>query len=76
MKHMTAIAFLLALAMQIMAEPYLGDFVTVTNLWYEGHKSNVLAMADQRLAVNSNDLAGLVLRMEYDFSFVNTPAIC
>ena len=75
MKHMTAIAFLLASTMQIMAEPYLGDFVTVTNLWYEGHKSNVLAIAEQRLAANSNDFAGLVLKMEYDFEFIEASRI-
>jgi len=42
------------------------DFYTnVTNLWYQGSKSNVLAIAQQRLNINSNDMAGLLLMMEW-----------
>ena len=51
--------------------PSLGDFATVTNLWYEGHKSNVLAIAEQRLAANSNDLAGAIMMFDYDLEFSN-----
>ena len=46
-------------------------FHTVTNLWYHGHKSNVLEMAEARLVQNTNDLAGLILKMEYNFEFLN-----
>lgn len=49
----------------------MDNFSLVTNLWYEGHKSNVLAIAEQRLAANSNDLAGLILKMEYNLEFCN-----
>ena len=52
-------------------QPPVDNFALVTNLWYQGYKTNVLAIAEQRLAANSNDLAGLVLKMEYDFSFLN-----
>ena len=41
----------------------------VTNLWYQGHKSNVLAIANTRLAQNTNDIAGLILKMEYNMEF-------
>jgi len=41
----------------------------VTNLWYQGYKSNVLEIAEQRLNVNSNDIAGLILKAEYSFAF-------
>ena len=51
--------------------PPIDNFTLVTNLWYEGHKSNVLAIAEQRLAVNSNDLAGLIIKMEYDLEYMN-----
>jgi hypothetical protein len=44
----------------------------VTNLWYQGHKSNVLEIAEQRLNVNSNDIAGLILKAEYNFEFYET----
>ncbi len=44
-------------------------YTNVTNLWYQGYKSNVLAIANARLAVNSNDIAGLILKMEYYTEF-------
>ena len=73
MKYKTAIfVFLLATAGLVSAEERaLGNFATVTNLWYAGHKSNVLAIAEQRLSINSNDLAGLVIRMDYNTAFLN-----
>ena len=45
MKTMVSFAFLflIATAHVVADAPSLGDFTTVTNLWYEGHKSNVLA---------------------------------
>ena len=49
----------------------IDNFTLVTNLWYEGHKTNVLAMAEERLNANSNDLAGLVVRFNYDLEFSN-----
>ena len=55
--------------------PPVDNFTLVTNLWYEGHKSNVLALAEQRLMVNSNDLAGLILKMEFDLVFSNISAL-
>ena len=77
MKNMVSLAFLFLVATaRVMADaPSLGDFTTVTNLWYEGHKSNVLAIAEQRLAANSNDLAGLILRMEYNLAFSNNSCL-
>ena len=56
-------------------DPRLTFFANVTNLWWQGHKSNVLAIAEQRLACNSNDIAGLILKMEYDFSFLNLDSV-
>lgn len=73
-----AFALILALAFSTVAQtnlPPVDNFALVTNLWFNGHKSNVLAIAEQRLAVNSNDLAGLVLKMEYDFEFINASCI-
>lgn len=45
-------------------------YTNVTNLWYQGYKTNVLAIANERLAVNSNDIAGLILKAEYHFAFL------
>lgn len=50
-------------------------FTNVTNLWWTGHKSNVLEMANARLAVNSNDIAGLILKAEYDLEFLEMDTI-
>jgi hypothetical protein len=47
----------------------------VTNLWYQGYKSNVLEIANARLTVNSNDIAGLILQAEYHFEFLEVGAI-
>ncbi len=73
MKYIASLAFLfLSLIACVVAEvPALGDFTTVTNLWYEGHKSNVLAIAEQRLSINSNDLAGAIMMFDYDLEFSN-----
>ena len=63
-----------AIACQVHAQtniPSAGNFALVTNLWYNGFKSNVLAIAEQRLAANSNDLAGLIIRMDFNSEFAN-----
>ena len=48
---------------------------TVTNLWFQGHKSNVLEIAEQRLNVNSNDIAGLILKYECHIGFLELSSI-
>ena len=45
-------------------------FTTVTNLWYQGYKSNVLEIAEQRLSIDTNDIAGLILKFEFDLAFL------
>ena len=44
-------------------------YTNVTNLWYQGYKTNVLEIAEQRLAANTDDIAGLILKAEYNFEF-------
>ena len=47
------------------------DFYTnITNLWYLGQKTEVLALGEQRLNVNSNDMAGVIIKLEYEEEFV------
>lgn len=48
------------------ASPY---FNTITNLWYTGHQTNVLQMAEARLARNTNDIAGVLMKASWDFAF-------
>ena len=65
---------MLAVPFLLLAEPPT-FFSNVTNLWFQGHKSNVLAIAEERLACNSNDIAGLILRLEYDLEFTNLASL-
>lgn len=50
-------------------------YSTVTNLWFQGQKSNVLALANTRLSQNTNDIAGLILKAEYALEFYETENI-
>ena len=50
-------------------------YTNVTNLWYQGYKTNVLAIANARLAANSNDIAGLILKAEYHLAFCENAAL-
>ena len=53
------------------------DFYTnVTNLWYQGgeSRSNVLAIANVRLAANTNDFAGLLLKAHCHLTFLERAA--
>jgi hypothetical protein len=43
----------------------------VSSLWFAGQKTNVLSIATNRLAVSSNDMAGLILKMEYEIEFLD-----
>ena len=42
----------------------------VLSLWYSGQKTNVLIIAEQRLQQNTNDIAGLILKMEYEIEYL------
>ena len=44
-------------------------YSTITNLWWNGPKTNVLAIASERLSANSNDIAGIILQTECEWSF-------
>ena len=52
-------------------------YTNVTNLWYQGGegRSNVLDIANARLAVNTNDIAGLILKAEYHLEFLETESV-
>lgn len=52
-----------------------GFYEEVSALWYSGQKSNVLNIAEQRLQQNTNDIAGLILKMEYQIEFVELDVV-
>lgn len=62
----------LAIAPISQASPY---YTNVTNEWWQGRQTNVLAMAESRLAANTNDIAGLLMKASYDFDFANSTTL-
>ena len=60
---------ILVVAFGSKAQAQTNFYTNVTNLWYQGYKSNVLAIANARLAQNTNDIAGLILKMECQIAF-------
>ena len=69
----TIVILTIMLAAQLFAQTNapIDNFALVTNLWWNGYKTNVLQIAEQRLAANSNDLAGLILKMEFNIASNN-----
>lgn len=65
-KRILALSFMLP-AIAVLASPTFDNF---TNLWYTAQHSNALAMANQRLAANSNDIAGVLMKASWDFEFL------
>lgn len=75
-KHPTMKPFLATLT--AMAALHLGatEFYTnVTNDWLQGRQTNALARAEQRLAINTNDLPALVVKASYDYDFGDAAAV-
>jgi len=69
------IGFLLAILGEGTSHAQTNFYANVTNLWYQGYKTNVLAIANARLAASSNDIAGLILKAEYHLAFCETAAL-
>jgi hypothetical protein len=42
----------------------------VSKMWLNGQKAEVYTIATNRLAINTNDMAGLMLKMEYEIEFI------
>jgi len=74
MKIKTMMACLLAAA-SAGATPTADNFHAVTNDWWNGHYTNVHELAQQRLAVDANDLVAAHIMWEYDLSFSDYSAM-
>lgn len=61
-------------ARSLLATPSPNSYHGVTNDWYNANFSNVLELAELRLATNANDIVGLTLKRSYHVSFgdINT----
>ena len=75
MKTLATAAMTLAMVLSARAVPTENTFSAVTNDWYVGKWTNVLELAQARLAANSNDLVGAHLVVSYDVLFSDIPAI-
>ena len=47
----------------------------VSSMWYSGNKTGVLSIAEQRLQQNTNDVAGLLLKLEYEVEFLQLSSV-
>lgn len=64
------IIVLIALSMLLHTEAFGQDlYATITNLWWEGPKTNLISIAENRLTQDTNDIVGAVLKMECDTAF-------
>ncbi len=64
------LAALIALAGVVQVFGQTNFYEEVSSMWYSGNKTGVLSIAEQRLQQNTNDIAGLILKMEYQIEFV------
>lgn len=64
----TILASALLFAAPAFASAY---YANITNEWFQGRQTNVLALASQRLASNTNDIAGLLMKASYEFDFAD-----
>ncbi|MDD2239708.1 MAG: hypothetical protein PHI93_03495 [Kiritimatiellae bacterium] len=72
-KYLIVVIAILLMAIATYAQTNFTE--TVSSLWYSGQKTNVLNIAEQRLQLNSNDIAGLILKMEYEITFLELDAV-
>ena len=62
------LGFLLSITMNVHADPT--PFSTkVDKMWFAGNKGEALAIANTRLAANANDIAGLLITLEYQMDY-------
>ena len=67
-----AFAFVLFSSLVASASDY---YASMTNVWYCGYQTNVLAQANQRLSSSTNDIAGLLMKASYDFDFADSETL-
>lgn len=63
-----ALAF--GLTAVVCVEAQTNYYQQISAMWFAGNKQGVLDIANQRLAQNTNDIAGLLLRLEYEIEFL------
>lgn len=71
MKTMRNMLCLAVVGLPLAGAAQTGFYANVSGMWLEGRKSEVYQMAQQRLAADTNDVAGLCLKMEYEVAFLD-----
>ena len=71
----TIMAALSATALAINAAPTQNTYHAVTNDWRSGMYSNVLELAQSRLAANTNDIVAAYIMKDYDIMFSDFTAM-
>lgn len=69
------LAMIITLIVVIQTFGQTNFYEEVSSMWYSGNKTGVLSIAEQRLLQNTNDIAGLILKMEYQIEFVELNAV-
>ena len=69
------IVVLIMLAHVIQASGQTNFYEEVSSMWYSGNKTGVLSIAEQRLQQNTNDIAGLLLKLEYEVEFLQLSSV-
>ena len=72
MKENLIPVFCVFVACAVITHGQTNFYQEVSGQWLAGQKSNVLGIAQQGLAQDTNDLAGLILKLEYEFAFLDT----
>ena len=65
MNRISLIVLMVFLAGCSIAKCQTNFYEHVSSLWFSGKKGEVLQIAEQRLGKNTNDIAGLLLKIEY-----------
>lgn len=71
MKTKRNMLWLAVLCLPLAGLAQTGVYANVSGMWLEGRKAEVYAMAQQRLTADTNDVAGLCLKMEYEVAFLD-----
>ena len=70
MKMKLITLFVLCATGQLATLGQTNFYEEVSQMWYAGLKTNVLNIAHDRLAIDTNDIAGLILKHEYATAFL------
>ncbi len=71
----TIMAAISAAALAVNATPTQNTYHAVTNDWRSGMYSNVLELAQSRLAANTNDIVAAYIMKDYDIMFSDFTAM-